>query len=496
MTETIRTIVTQDAEVDDQNSLRHLLLYANDIEIQGIIQTSSKFHWKGVAGVETPIFENPQDPFATKGKYNTTYRWPGTDWMFKVIDDYANVYTNLKKQDDRFPTPEYLRSVTKIGNIGYSGEMDSSTEGSNLIKERILDDDPRTLYIQVWGGTNTIARALLDIENEYSAAEDWQERKSNIEKKVVLTACGEQDVTYHEYIAENWPNIKFVCCLQVMSYAYGWALMPEGESKRTLGAKFMQQYILNGNGPLTDGYNTWADNVEYEGEPMEHQFGINKQLIKDWWGARYGLGVHEPYDFLSEGDSPTYLILLPNGLRTLDNLQIGNITGRYVLDKTKKNSKGEPLNYWVTEKDDYVDDKGEVHNVESMWRYVAPIQKDFAARAKWCVSENFEAKYHSPLINIKGEDKITASSGETVQLPLNVETAGDLDVDIDCNVYTDISDCLVNKLMINKANGKYQLSFEIPAEAKSGDEIYIILEAKTKVELSLSGFARLMVKIK
>lgn len=40
----IRTIVTQDAEVDDQNSFRHLLLYANDIEIQGIIQTSSIFH--------------------------------------------------------------------------------------------------------------------------------------------------------------------------------------------------------------------------------------------------------------------------------------------------------------------------------------------------------------------------------------------------------------------------------------------------------------------
>ena len=41
--EKIRTIITQDAEVDDQNSLRHILLYANDIEIQGIIQTSSVF---------------------------------------------------------------------------------------------------------------------------------------------------------------------------------------------------------------------------------------------------------------------------------------------------------------------------------------------------------------------------------------------------------------------------------------------------------------------
>lgn len=50
----IRTIITQDAEVDDQNSLRHILLYANDIEIQGIVQTSSIFHWKGQPGKTGP----------------------------------------------------------------------------------------------------------------------------------------------------------------------------------------------------------------------------------------------------------------------------------------------------------------------------------------------------------------------------------------------------------------------------------------------------------
>lgn len=42
----IRTIITQDAEVDDQNSLRHFLFYANEVDLQGIVQTSSKLHWK------------------------------------------------------------------------------------------------------------------------------------------------------------------------------------------------------------------------------------------------------------------------------------------------------------------------------------------------------------------------------------------------------------------------------------------------------------------
>ena len=31
----LRTIITQDAEVDDQNSLRHFLFYANEVGLQG-----------------------------------------------------------------------------------------------------------------------------------------------------------------------------------------------------------------------------------------------------------------------------------------------------------------------------------------------------------------------------------------------------------------------------------------------------------------------------
>jgi hypothetical protein len=53
-TEKIRTIITQDAEVDDQNSLRHFLFYANEVELQGIVQTSSKFHWQGIPGAVKP----------------------------------------------------------------------------------------------------------------------------------------------------------------------------------------------------------------------------------------------------------------------------------------------------------------------------------------------------------------------------------------------------------------------------------------------------------
>lgn len=46
--------------------------------------------------------------------------------------------------------------------------------------------------------------------------------------KVVIPACGEQDETYSEYIAEEWPEIKFMSCSQMSSYAYMWRTQPGG----------------------------------------------------------------------------------------------------------------------------------------------------------------------------------------------------------------------------------------------------------------------------
>ena len=229
-----RCIITQDAEVDDMNSLIHVLLYSNEVDIQGIVQSSSKFHWKGVAGQK-------------EEKYTKPYRWPGTEWMQKYLNAYQKVYPNLKKHDKSYPAPAYLKSVTKVGNIGYKGEMDSATEGSELIKKTILDNDERTLYLLAWGGTNTISRALKDIEKEYKGTKQWDAIRKKIINKVVIPACGEQDETYSEYIAEEWPEIK--------------------NPKKYAG----QRVVI---GSVTDGYN-----------PQEEQFGNTRKLLEQLIGS-------------------------------------------------------------------------------------------------------------------------------------------------------------------------------------------------------------------
>ncbi len=45
--------------------------------------------------------------------------------------------------------------------------MNHDTEGSDFIKTSLLDDDSSPVYLQIWGGTNTVARALKSIEDQY-----------------------------------------------------------------------------------------------------------------------------------------------------------------------------------------------------------------------------------------------------------------------------------------------------------------------------------------
>jgi hypothetical protein len=42
-----RIVVTCDPELDDNNSLIRFLLYSSDLDVEGLVYTSSAFHWKG-----------------------------------------------------------------------------------------------------------------------------------------------------------------------------------------------------------------------------------------------------------------------------------------------------------------------------------------------------------------------------------------------------------------------------------------------------------------
>jgi len=492
----IRTIITQDAEVDDQNSLRHFLLYSNEVELQGIVQTSSKFHWQGVPGAETKKVLMPGELSGDKdeGTYDKPYRWPGTEWMQQVLDDYEKDYPNLCRHAEGYPTPAYLRGITKVGNIGYKGETAQPTEGSELIRKAILDADERTLYIQVWGGCNTIVRALMDIEAAYGNAPEWPQMYEKITRKVVITACGEQDETYRTYLAEKWPRMQFVKTLQMGSYAYPWLRMPEGESKDTLRAEFMKKEILNGKSALASGYCTWLDGVYYEGEEQASQFGANPNIGKEWFGSWFGLPAGEPFDFLSEGDSPTFFPLFNWGFRTLEDFSYGGIAGRYHLVPGEVNSKGEALNIWDVSRDEYTDRDGQVHVTESMWPYVSDIQRDFAARVAWAAADTFEKGEHAPKLEIREGVDLSAKPGEKITLHADAVSPDNLPVHVSFRVYQDAGPEWAKG--VAAVTGETYAEFTLPADAVPGEKFHIIVKAQAEGHHRLVHYRQVIVTVK
>ncbi len=344
-----RTIVTTDGECDDLNSFVHLLLCANDLDIRGIVLTSSCYHYAGdpAAGLEV-------------------YRWAGEDWMESYLAAYEEVYPNLAAHDERYPAPDALREITRTGNIKGNGDMSEATAGSRLIQEEILRDEPSTLFIQCWGGSNTAARALMDIETELRSETDWPARKAEISKRVVIYLISTQDDTYETYIAEAWPEVTVLHNKRGFeALAFNWKAVLDRNQTETLRAEWQLTNILHGDNPLLKLYYTYWDDREYAGELPQYQYSLRRfNLSRTWRFLTYHGGWFQYGDFLSEGDSPAFLFLLDQRLADTEDYALDNWGGTF----TKISE-----HY-------YVDDCAAA---DSIGRYVTAINEDFARRVRW-----------------------------------------------------------------------------------------------------------------
>jgi hypothetical protein len=130
-----RAIVSTDiggTDFDDFQSLVHLLLYADVIEIEGLISS----------------------PYGPGRK----------EHILAVLDRYETDYPKLRAASERYPTPAALRALTKQGETEvapYAG-VRRTTGGSAWLVARARHPDPRPLHVLVWGGLEDLAQALHD----------------------------------------------------------------------------------------------------------------------------------------------------------------------------------------------------------------------------------------------------------------------------------------------------------------------------------------------
>ena len=487
--EKARTVITTDGEVDDRDSVLRALLYANDMDIAGIVLTSSMYHYAGdeAKGIE---------PF----------RWTGPQWIYDFLDAYAAVYDNLKAHDPDYPEPDYLKSVTHIGNISDKGEMEEVTDGSEFLKDLFLDEDPRTLYVQTWGGTNTTARALKSIEEEYSGTDQWADIQAKINEKVVLYIILDQDESYSEYIAQSWPDLLIINDRSnFWHFAYAWQFHSD-ELNDTLKADWCYPNLADNKGPLMEYYALMGDGKMIDGELYEEQRGTDDYLAAN--------PNYNRYDFISEGDSPSFFYLLDTGLRSMEDPSFGGWGGRFgqTGDRLYRNTVV-----------DYNPYSGRYEAQYTLSRWFTDIQNDFAARVDWTLTDDDSAVNHAPSVSVAEGIDLTAAAGETVTLTaVGEDPDGDAlsyrwwryfeadtyqDTAFTNEIVEDDSLGLLIDLTRDLAEGELtdtiaitgadqaQMSFTVPEDAKSGDTIHMIAEVQDNGAHTLKHYQRVVITV-
>ena len=299
---------TMKSDPDDMQSMVRFLLYANEFDIEGLIASAGTFAMEA-------------------HKKN----------ILDVIDRYEMVYENLKKHDPNYPTADELRSVTYEGlgnNHGLPikwgrnkqpvseilGEGKDS-EASDAIIAAADKDDPRPLYIGVWGGPREVAQAIWKVQNTRSEKE-----LKEFTSKLRIFLIAYQDAT-HGWLLDEFPDLFII------------------DSRKTY------QGMFGGSDPISD--------LDWVNEHIRHNHGPLCDVY-----PHEGMGCTG----VCEGDSPTfmYLVSANRGINDPEDPTQPSWGGQYVR---KPNTNH------------YVDGPGKTSI--SKWR--EDYQKEFKERADWCV---------------------------------------------------------------------------------------------------------------
>ncbi|GAA1655945.1 hypothetical protein J3R03_002673 [Actinoplanes couchii] len=461
-------------ESDDIASLVRYLLYTNELDTRGIVYTSSKFHWAG-DGQGTEFFL-PNREYKTP---QTSWRWTGnTTIEDQLIPSYAKVYPNLRRHDPAYPSPGELKSLVKLGNIDFEGEMTKDTAGSNLIRDLLLDNDRRPLYLQAWGGTSTIARALKSIEERYRSSPRWASVKAAVSGKAVILASGFQDETYANYISQAWPAIR----VDELSAGYAtWGFNCNNNGQGNVRGLPADRFYFTGAwikrniqiGPWGSLYRSWLDGQTTPGDPLD-VFGDPVKAPGGWCKPM------AEYDFLSEGDNVVFNQLLRTGLQKPADPATGGWGGRAY-------QVSESPNLWrliPAEKDATGAD---VANLTTL-RWAGAAQNDFAARIQWTLTSRYSAGNHPPSVRVAGPGTVKARPGATVRLSARTSDPDHARVSTTWWQYPEEG---AYPGTVTTSGGKVT----VPVDAKPGQTISVILQGTDNGEHPLTRYDRVTIRV-
>ena len=411
-------------DTDDEQSFVRLLLYSDKLDIKSICITSRLGHGQDIK----------------------------PEIVINQLNAYREVYPNLKLHSEGFPTPEYLFSIVKKGqgdqfNFGKGFETEASDHIINVV-----DKTNETVHIAVWGGLRELAQALWNLKETRS-----QDELAAFCKKIQVHAIGNQD-GHRDWIIDNFKDVRFIASSFVFLGEFGIRELATFRGMYMTGDVTMQdgnwvRQHIHGHGPLSDLY----------------------QL--------HGHGT----DGMKEGDTPSFIGLISNGLNVPERPDWGGWGGRFRLLKHSL----------FIDAQDFLN--GELNERHSVARWRTQFQNDFMARIKWCV-ESYDNANHNPIVIVNGStDKlpfyIDVKAGQ--KLTFNASESYDPDgndLHYKWFFYDEISYMGLGCLKMNITLSGRKCQVWLPEHLR-GSTIHLILEVTDDGKPRLSTYKRIIIKV-
>jgi len=363
----------------------------------------------------------------------------------RLVRAYGQVWPHLNENAPGYPTANVLLARTVAG---YS----DSDAGVNLIIAAVDRDDPRPIWFMNWGTDWGSAPSSLQRALDQVLDQRGRDGYAKFKNKILLSSADRfRDHTtsilphFRMWVEKEWPIVDDDTWYHRI-----------GPLTATAGGFDLKRDVLTGHGAL---------------------------------GALYPTNTNIPQ---KEGDSLTFLYLVPTGMNDPMHPEWGSWSGRYgVREDFFRNV---PTYYGPIVRDRW---QGTVSRDNTLRRWAVDLQNDFRARMDWCVKPYREAN-HRPMAVLNGDTsgkilELAARVGATV----SVSSTGSSDPDGNALSYEWIpypeAGGYDGEFSVADRNSA-QTTVTIPDDA-AGKDLHVILAVRDNGSPSLAAYRRIILHV-